>query len=57
MFFCIGAFFMISQNNLALNESENADIFISNYKGWLSNIFGNLGTLTGSVIDMKWLPA
>jgi len=56
MFLCIGAFFIISQNNLALNKSENADLFLSTYKGWLSKTFDNLGTLTGQVVKMEWLP-
>lgn len=56
MFLCIGAFFIISQNNLALDSSENADKFISLYKTWLEKTFENLGSLTGYVIKMDWLP-
>ncbi len=56
MFFLIGAFFIISQNNLHLNNSENADKFISIYKIWLEKTFNNFVSLTGHVVEMKWLP-
>lgn len=56
MFFCIGAFFIISQNNLALNSSENVDKFISVYKGWIEGTLENIGSLTAYVIKMDWLP-
>lgn len=56
MFLFIGAFFMISQNNLALNSSENIDKFASAYVAWFNRIFENAGDLTGYVLKMKWLP-
>ena len=56
MFLFIGAFFIISQNNLSLNTHENINKFVSDYTGWLGNLFENAGALTGYVIKMKWLP-
>lgn len=56
MFLCIGAFFIISQGNLALNEPGNIDKFVSLYKDWIGKTFGNLGGLTGHIIKMEWLP-
>jgi hypothetical protein len=56
MFFCIGAFFIISQNNLALSSPEGVEIFISLYKIWLDKNFQNMGSLTSHVIKMDWLP-
>lgn len=56
MFFCIGAFFIISQNNIHLNSSENADKFLALYKTWLEKTFENIGSLTAHVIKMEWLP-
>lgn len=56
MFFCIGAFFIISQNNLHLTSSENADKFISIYKIWLEKTFENAVSLTGHIVKMEWLP-
>lgn len=56
MFLCIGAFFIISQNDLALVEEKNLEEFSSLYRGWLSKTWGNLGGLTGHVVKMEWLP-
>jgi len=56
MFFCIAGFFIISQNNLALKDSENVDEFISLYKDWLGKTTKNLGNVAGHVIKMGWLP-
>ena len=56
MFFCIGAFFIISQNNIYLNNSENTDKFISLYSSLLEKTFSNIGNLIGNVIKMEWLP-
>jgi len=56
MFLFIGVFFIISQNNLPLNSSENADKFISLYKTWLEKTFQNAGNFVGHVVKMEWLP-
>jgi len=56
MFFCVGAFFIISQNNLALSVPGNLDKFVSLYNGWVENTFVNMGNLAGHVIKMEWLP-
>ena len=56
IFFCIGAFFIISQNNLSLINSENRENFISLYGNWIKNSFDNIGSLTGHIVNMEWLP-
>jgi len=56
MFFFIGAFFIISENNLALSKTGNVDRVIGVYSLWLSQIFDNTLTMTGDVIRMSWLP-
>ena len=56
IFFCVGAFFIISQNNLALNNQKDIDKFVSLYKAWLEENFKKAGSLTGNVIKMEWLP-
>ncbi len=56
MFLCIGAFFIISQNTLALIEEKNMSEFVSLYKDWLSRTFNNIGSLTGHIVNMDWLP-
>jgi len=56
MFLLIGAFFIISQNNLALKETGNLNKFISLYSAWLSRILDNSSNTLGYVIKMDWLP-
>ncbi len=56
IFFCLGAFFIISQNNLSLDKSENIDKFVSLYKNWIKKILHNFENFSGYVIKMKWLP-
>ncbi len=56
MFFLIGAFFIISENNLALSKPGNSDKVIELYSDWLSHIFDNSRSLAGYVVKMDWLP-
>jgi len=56
MFFCVGAFFIISQHNLALNNQKNIDNFVSLYGNWLKSTAINFGSLTGHIVKMEWLP-
>ena len=56
MFFIVGALFIISEKNLALKSNEDLTEFKSLYVGWLSGIFENVKSVSGSVIKMDWLP-
>lgn len=56
MFFLVGAFFIISENNLKLSDSGNFSKFAGLYSLWLSHIFDNSRNLAGYVIKMSWLP-
>ena len=56
MFLFIGAFFIISENNLALNKTGNVDRVLGIYSLWLSQIFDNARVMTGDVVRMNWLP-
>jgi hypothetical protein len=57
IFLCIGAFFIISQNNLALSQEGNLNRFVSLYGSWLISTTGNLVSLTGNIVKMDWLPS
>lgn len=57
MFLLVGAFFIISEEKLALKSSESTDKFFSLYRNWIANVLGNLGDLTGYVLKMEWLPS
>lgn len=56
MFFCVGAFFLISQNSLSLDDPDNLASFVSLYEEWVRENFVNVGKFTGHVINMEWLP-
>jgi len=56
MILLLGAFFIISQNNLALKNSENVDRFVSNYASWVGDVVKNIGSLTGYIVKLEWLP-
>ncbi len=56
MVFVIGALYIISENNLALNNKENIDLFGSMYGNWISSSFQDAVKITGRAIEMKWLP-
>jgi len=56
LFLFVGAFFIISNENIALNSSENVGIFFSEYGEWIDSLFGNGKVVTGYVLKMEWLP-
>ena len=56
MFFLIGGFFIISNDNLSLGNSEERMEFGEKYFAWVKNIFGNIGAVTGDVVKLEWLP-
>lgn len=56
MFFLIGAFFIISENNLSIIEGHDQDVLIKMYSAWIGKILDNSRSLSGYVIRMNWLP-
>lgn len=56
IFLFIGAFFIISENNLPLARDGNLGNFVDLYFSWIGQIFENSGHLVGNVIKLSWLP-
>lgn len=56
MFLLIGAFFIISQNNLYMFKQGNLTTFASLYTGWLTNLAENSVKTAGYVVKLEWLP-
>lgn len=56
MFLMLGGFFIISENNLALNSGTDVDEFFSLYSKWIDELGGNGKTVVGHVVKMGWLP-
>lgn len=56
LFLFIGAFFIISNEEIALDSSENVNLFFSEYGEWIDSLFGNGKVVVGYVVKMEWLP-
>jgi len=56
IFLLIGAFYIISENNLHLKEQEELNQFVSIYVSWIASLYENSVSITGNMIKMKWLP-
>jgi len=56
MFLLVGAFFIISNEELPLDSSENIDLFFEKYGDWADGLFSNGRTVIGYVAKMEWLP-
>lgn len=56
MFLVIGALLILSNNNLPLYKEENLAKFKVLYIGWLDNVYKNSQSITGNVVNMRWMP-
>ena len=56
MFLLIGAFFIISNQEIKLDSGENIDLFFKEYGAWIDDLISNGRIVTGYVIKMGWLP-
>jgi hypothetical protein len=52
----MGALLMVSNYNLALYKGENVIEFGNLYVSWLDQIYQNLRSITGNVVQMEWVP-
>ena len=55
-FLLVGAFMIVSNNNLHLGQSEDFNVFMDSYYGWFFKIFDNFKTVSSNVIGIDWLP-
>jgi hypothetical protein len=56
VFLIVGGLFIISNQELHLADKEEALIFGETYYNWILGIRDNVGTLTGYVVGLDWLP-
>jgi hypothetical protein len=56
MFIFLGAFFIVSNNNLHLSDRQQLSQFGNLYSSWLGDIFDNVKSVTGYVAKFEWLP-
>ncbi len=55
-FLLLGAFFIISNENIKLNSQENVFLFFETYSNWLNKLTDNTKTFSGYLVKMQWLP-
>jgi hypothetical protein len=56
-FLLLGAFFIISNQNIKINNEFDFSKFTKSYYFWVSGIFDNLAGITGDVVNSEWLPS
>jgi len=56
VFLLIGAFFIVSNNNLYIGDSEQRAQFFESYYNWFVKMFSNGKSTTGYVVNLDWLP-
>lgn len=56
IFLFVGAFLIVSNNNLVLKDSGNLNKFVSLYGIWLKGLGDNSVKFTGYVVKMDWMP-
>ncbi len=54
--FVISALLIVSNNNLALADPQNRELFWDQYYSWLTVTFDHGLELTGYVVRSDWLP-
>jgi len=55
-FLFIGALFIISNDNLALIDPINRDVFFDSFYSWLTTLFEHSLQIAGYVVNSGWLP-
>jgi hypothetical protein len=55
-FLFVGAFFIISNENLNLRENGNMGVFVGLYGNWLEGLVENSKVVSGYIVKMQWLP-
>lgn len=55
-FLLFGAFLIISNGNFHLKDQLERKEFLNSYYSWMDNIIHNVGTITGAIIHVDWVP-
>jgi len=56
LFLLVGGFFIISNENIKINNKENLDVLIKLYGTWFDQLIDNSRTAVGYAVKMEWLP-
>ena len=50
------ALLIISNNSLSFLDDNNIKVFFNLYSTWFDNVFLNVKSISGNVVNMNWLP-
>lgn len=56
VFLLMGAFFIISNDNLHVGNPEQFDSFMTKYYDWFFKLGNNVMTATSYAINIDWMP-
>lgn len=56
LFFLITGFFIISQENIHITDSEELGEFFDSYGSWVFDLINSSRNLAGYFVKMEWLP-
>lgn len=56
IFLFLGAFFIVSNENLHLSNKAEAKTFGSLYYNWFLDLFSNVHGVVGYAVKSEWLP-
>jgi len=56
IFLLIGAYIIVSANDIDFKDGEERTDFIYKFSKWVLRLGGNFKTITGHAINMQWLP-
>lgn len=57
VFLLLGAFFIVSNENLHLKDKAEFDQFAELYYGWFGDLFSNAKSMTGYIVKAEWMPS
>jgi hypothetical protein len=55
-FLLVGAFFIISNNNMYMGSSGAFNTFMNSYYGWFFKLAHNAVSVTSYVVNVEWMP-
>ena len=55
MFLFIGVFFIVSNEGIHFNISEERESFIDFYYSWIGSLYEKFTGITGFVVNSEWL--
>ncbi|MBM3232773.1 hypothetical protein FJZ18_01245 [Candidatus Pacearchaeota archaeon] len=55
-FLLLGGFFIISNEGLHVQKTDERNVFIEKYSLWIIKLVSQAATITGNALKLDWLP-